>query len=351
MVHPVTPVGYEVILLRGGGKKKRRIGARNFTYLCVHDLDKYNCSECHGSRLCEVRPFVLATPVNHHHHDPAWRSLPTRPEAAKESATPGAINAYLQLTPPPPPRARALQHRKRRTRCKICEEGSYCKVPHYNFVHHSTPHCPTASPPHHLTTSPAHQPTSPPAHQPTSPPAHQPTSPPPITRPPSHTRALALVTSFCPSLSQHGQLRYQCSGCLCVRGTEDLIQPQDEPQCPICLDLVTVRLCEEGTSATRSTRSNPTDTTCPLKPQCCGTTYHLSCLQANQQHSSVSEAPRMPYMQEHEARSTSATGHARKFVLNSASPFRLVFVFLVIPRRNRTHAAFSEGCLDRNRPR
>jgi len=101
MVHPVTPVGYEVILLRGGGKKKRRIGARNFTYLCVHDLDKYNCSECHGSRLCEVRPFVLATPVNHHHHDPAWRSLPTRPEAAKESATPGAINAYLQLTPPP----------------------------------------------------------------------------------------------------------------------------------------------------------------------------------------------------------------------------------------------------------
>ena len=176
MVHPVTPVGYEVILLRGGGKKKRRIGARNFTYLCVHDLDKYNCSECHGSRLCEVRPFVLATPVNHHHHDPAWRSLPTRPEAAKESATPGAINAYLQLTPPPPPRARALQHRKRRTRCKICEEGSYCKVPHYNFVHHSTPHCPTASPPHHLTTSPAHQPTSPPAHQPTSPPAHQPTT-------------------------------------------------------------------------------------------------------------------------------------------------------------------------------
>ena len=84
MVHPVTPVGYEeeVIPLLGGGKKKRRIGARKFTYLCVHDLDKYNCSECHGSRLCEVRPFVLATPVNHHHNDPAWRSLPTRPEAA-----------------------------------------------------------------------------------------------------------------------------------------------------------------------------------------------------------------------------------------------------------------------------
>eukprot|EP00620_Florenciella_sp_RCC1587_P000081 CAMPEP_0182600944 /NCGR_PEP_ID=MMETSP1324-20130603/91235_1 /TAXON_ID=236786 /ORGANISM="Florenciella sp., Strain RCC1587" /LENGTH=151 /DNA_ID=CAMNT_0024818853 /DNA_START=168 /DNA_END=623 /DNA_ORIENTATION=- len=82
MMHPVTPVGYEVILLRGGGKKKRRISARNSTYLCVHDLDKYNCSECHGSRLCEVRPFVLAIPVNHHHHDPAWRSLPTRPEAA-----------------------------------------------------------------------------------------------------------------------------------------------------------------------------------------------------------------------------------------------------------------------------
>ena len=348
MVHPVTPVGYEVILLRGGGKKKRRIGARNFTYLCVHDLDKYNCSECHGSRLCEVRPFVLATPVNHHHHDPAWRSLPTRPEAAKESATPGAINAYLQLTPPPP---------RARVRYSTENEGhdarSVRKVPTARcriITSFITRHL-TAPPPHRPTTSPPHQPISPPAHQPTSPPAHQPTSPPPITRPPSHTRALALVTSFCPSLSQHGQLRYQCSGCLCVRGTEDLIQPQDEPQCPICLDLVTVRLCEEGTSATRSTRSNPTDTTCPLKPQCCGTTYHLSCLQANQQHSSVSEAPRMPYMQEHEARSTSATGHARKFVLNSASPFRLVFVFLVIPRRNRTHAAFSEGCLDRNRPR
>jgi len=122
----------------------------------------------------------------------------------QESATPGAINAL------------ALQHKQRRTRCKIREEGSYCK---------------------------------------------------------------------------HGQLCYQCSGCLCVRGTEDLIQPQDEPQCPICLDLVTVRLCEEGTSATRSTRSIPIDTTCPLKAQCCGTTYHLSCLQANQQHSSVSEAP------------------------------------------------------------
>jgi hypothetical protein len=280
MVHPVTPVGYEVILLRGGGKKKRRIGARNFTYLCVHDLDKYNCSECHGSRLCEVRPFVLAIPVNHHHHDPAWRSLPTRPEAATGVSH---TRCYQRVPTVGPPPARALQHKQRRTRCKICEEGSYCKVPHYNFVHHSTPHCPTASPPHHLTTSPAHQPTSPP-------PTHQPSSPLPITRPPSHTRALALVTSFCPSLSQHGQLRYQCSGCLCVRGTEDLIQPQDEPQCPICLDLVTVRLCEESTSATRSTRSNPTDTTCPLKAQCCGTTYHLSCLQANQQHSSVSEA-------------------------------------------------------------
>jgi hypothetical protein len=76
MVHPVTPVGYEeeVIPLLGGGKKKRRIGARKFTYLCVHDLDKYNCSECHG---CEVQPFMLATPVNHHHKDTACRRLPT----------------------------------------------------------------------------------------------------------------------------------------------------------------------------------------------------------------------------------------------------------------------------------
>mmetsp|Transcript_103923 Transcript_103923/g.299227 ORF Transcript_103923/g.299227 Transcript_103923/m.299227 type:complete len:231 (+) Transcript_103923:1327-2019(+) len=156
----VTPVGYEVIPLLRGGKKKRRIGARNFTYVCVHDLDKYTCSECHGSGLCE--------------------------------------------------------HKQRRTLCKICGGGSYCK---------------------------------------------------------------------------HGRRRYRCADCKCVRGAEGLVPLQDEPQCPICLDLVTVRLCEEGTSATRSTRSIPIDTTCPLKAQCCGTTYHLSCLQANQQHSSVSEAP------------------------------------------------------------
>ena len=102
MVHPVTPVGYEVIPLRDGGKKKRRIGARNFTYLCVHDLDKYNCSECHGSRLCEVRPFVLATPVN---------TITTiqlgdrcRPDLRplQESAACDAKNAYLQLPPPHP---------------------------------------------------------------------------------------------------------------------------------------------------------------------------------------------------------------------------------------------------------
>jgi hypothetical protein len=76
MVHPVTPVKYEeeVIPLLGGGKKKRRIGARKFTYFCVHDLDKYSCSECHG---CEVQPFMLATPVNHHHNDTACRRLPT----------------------------------------------------------------------------------------------------------------------------------------------------------------------------------------------------------------------------------------------------------------------------------
>ena len=73
----VTPVGYEVIPLLRGGKKKRRIGARNFTYVCVHDLDKYTCSECHGSGLCEVQPLMLATPVNRHHNDPACRPLPT----------------------------------------------------------------------------------------------------------------------------------------------------------------------------------------------------------------------------------------------------------------------------------
>ena len=75
MVHPVTPVGYEeeVIPLLGGGKKKRRIGARYFTYLCIHDRDKYNCRKCHGSRLCEVQPLVLTTQVKHHHRDSASR--------------------------------------------------------------------------------------------------------------------------------------------------------------------------------------------------------------------------------------------------------------------------------------
>jgi hypothetical protein len=284
MMHPVTPVGYEVILLRGGGKKKRRIGARNSTYLCVHDLDKYNCSECHGSRLCEVRPFVLAIPVNHHHHDPGWRSLPTRPEAATGVSHTRCYQRVPTVDPPPPRVRYSTNNEGHDARSVRKVPTARCRIITSFITRHLT-----APPPHRPTTSPFHQPTSP---EPTSPPpTHQPSSPLPITRHPSHTRALVLVTSFCPSLSQHGQLCYQCSGCLCVRGTEDLIQPQDEPQCPICLDLVTVRLCEEGTSATRSTRSIPIDTTCPLKAQCCGTTYHLSCLQANQQHSSVSEAP------------------------------------------------------------
>ena len=155
----------------------------------------------------------------------------------------------------------------------------------------SPPHCPAASPPNGPTAPLLHHPITPSPHHPITPSPHHLSSPPPISRSPSYTRALALTTSFCPSLLQHGRRRYRCADCKCVRGAEGLVPLQDEPQCPICLDLVTVRLCEEGTSATRSTRSNPAAATGSLKAQCCGNTYHLSCLQANQLHSNASEAP------------------------------------------------------------
>ena len=173
-------------------------------------------------------------------------------------------------------------------------------------------HRPTAPPPHHLTASPPHGPTTPRSHRstallpcrptappppyPTAPPPHNPTTPSPLLPTTNHSLSFSQLCtgphdSNCPSLLQHGRRRYRCADCMCVRGAEGLTPLQDEPQCPICLDLVTVRLGEEGTSATRSTRSNPAAATGSLKAQCCGVTYHLSCLQANQLHSNASEAP------------------------------------------------------------
>ena len=103
---------------------------------------------------------------------------------------------------------------------------------------------------------------------------------------------------------------------MCVRGAEGLIPPQDEPQYPICLDLVTVRLCEEGTSATRSEHA--------LQPCRCDWVAQSTVLRCHLPPAVSSNEPTalkcvrgpMPYVQEHDALSASAARYTHEFGLS-----------------------------------
>ena len=44
---------YETVALEGGGYKRRKVGAKKWSYMCEHDRQKSACKECGGSSVCE----------------------------------------------------------------------------------------------------------------------------------------------------------------------------------------------------------------------------------------------------------------------------------------------------------